>query len=551
MRSIRFKLAALSGAAASFAILSTVGVLLAVGAADRALEATVSAQQRLDLLTEISARLSDFGLAAVAVAESPGADPGRADLGRMEDARSRVAAVLEAATVRAAQSAPAFGTGVRPRERMVAHLRADFILLDRQISAAVADADAPSRGDRVRGALNGFAASAGPTLSLLVESERRAVTTAREEALALSFRLRVGAVALAALVLAAAAVLYRAVARPLLTRLGEIDRAAAAIGRGDLDTRLTVGPRDELGVLTARFNRMAARLGRRERRVIEDRALLEKTISERTADLTAANARLAAIDASRRRFFTDVSHELRTPLTVIIGECDVTQRAPAISDDLSRSVLATIRKRAGRLHRRIEDLLRVARSESGEIELVFQDVPLLPLLADAVAGFETVARRQGVSLTLEADAPGPLVHADREWLRQVVEGLIDNGLRHGGKVTRITLAVTTGTGAGGVVADEITVSDDGRGIAPEARAGLFRRFARGERFGDGTGFGLGLALAEWVVTRHGGRITLEEREGGGTRVVIALPRPQPHPEAQPEVFEARGAWADPPGEEDT
>lgn len=135
-----------------------------------------------------------------------------------------------------------------------------------------------------------------------------------------------------------------------------------------------------------------------------------------------------------------------------------------------------------------------------------------------------------MSLTLEADPPGPLVHADREWLRQVVEGLIDNALRHGGKVTRIALAVATVAGAGGAVVDEITVSDDGRGIPPEARAALFKRFERGERFGDGAGFGLGLALAEWVVTRHGGRITLEEGEGGGTRVVIALPRPQAHPE---------------------
>ncbi|MDI4666192.1 HAMP domain-containing histidine kinase [Xanthobacter autotrophicus] len=542
MRSIRFKLAALSGAAASFAILAAVGLLLAVGAADRALEATVAAQQRLDLLTEMSARLSDFGLAAVAAAESPGADRGR-----MEDARSRVSAVLEAATVRAAATGPAPNLGIRPRERMLAHLRADFIVLDRQISAAVADMDAPRRGDRVRGALNGFAASAGPTLSLLVESERRAVTSAREEALALSFRLRVGAVALATLVLAAVVVLYRAVARPLLTRLGEIDRAAAAIGRGDLDTRLAIGPRDELGVLTARFNRMAARLGRRERRVVEDRAVLEKTIAERTADLTAANARLAAIDASRRRFFTDVSHELRTPLTVIIGECDVTQRAPAIPEELSRSVLATIRKRAGRLHRRVEDLLRVARSESGEIELVFQDVPLVPLLADALAGFENVARRQGVTLTLDAEAPGPLVHADREWLRQVVEGLIDNALRHGGKVTRITVAAATVTGADGTAGERITVTDDGRGIAPEARAGLFRRFERGERFGDGTGFGLGLALAEWVVTRHGGRITLEEGEAGGTRVVIMLPRPQAHQDAA----DVRAPEGTPPGKEET
>ncbi|MEP9354526.1 HAMP domain-containing sensor histidine kinase [Xanthobacter sp. KR7-65] len=518
MRSIRFKLAALAATAALLALLAAAGVLLAVRAADEALEATVSAQQRLDVLTEISARLSDYGLAAVAATESPAA--GR---DRLADARAGISAVLEAAMVRAVGTEPMPGTGVRPRERMLAHLRADFILLDRQISDASADPDAGARGDRVRGALNGFAASAGPTLSLLVESERRQVTTAREEALALSLRLRIGAVVLAGLVLAAAVGLYRALARPLLARLAEIDRAAAAIGRGDLSARLAIGARDELGILMARFNRMAGRLARRERQVREDRAALERTVAERTADLTAANARLAAIDASRRRFFADVSHELRTPLTVIIGECDVTQRAPAIPEELSRSVLATIRKRAGMLHRRVEDLLRVARSESGEIQLVFHDFPLVPLLADAVSGLGNVARRHGVALVLDAGPPGPLVHADREWLRQVVEGLIDNALRHGGTLTRITVSARSLRDGAGARWEEISVSDDGRGIPPEARARLFERFARGERFGDGSGFGLGLALAEWVVTRHGGRITLEDGESGGTRVVIVLP----------------------------
>lgn len=517
MRSIRFRLAALTGAAAFFAVLAALGVLLAAGAADRALEAAIAAQQRLDLLTEMSARLSEFGLAAVADAEHP-----TADRARIEEARSRVSGLLEAATVRAASAGP--DVVGQARERMTAHLRADFIVLDRQITTALAEPDGTRRTDRVRGALNAFAAAVGPTLSLLVESERRGVTAAREEALALSLRLRIGAVAVAVLVLIAALVLHRALARPLLGRLAEIDRAAAAIGHGDLGTRLAIGPRDELGLLMARFNRMAARLGRRERRVADDRATLEKTISERTADLTAANARLAAIDASRRRFFADVSHELRTPLTVIIGECDVTQRAAAIPEDLSRSVLTTIRKRAGGLHRRVEDLLRVARSESGEIDLVFQDVLLAPLLAEAVASFETPARRRNVALRLDGDARDVLVHADREWLRQVVEGLIDNALRHGGPVRTIVVAHAVVTGEGPPVL-RITVTDDGRGIPSEARARLFERFARGERLGDGTGFGLGLALAEWVVTRHGGRITLEDAEGGGTRVAIVLPYP--------------------------
>lgn len=525
MGSIRAKLAALTGAAAALAVLAALSVLVATGAMDRALEAAVGAQQRLDRLTELSARFSEFGLAAVSDANHPVADR---DL--IAAARARVLLALDAVSALAAQGMPPPDDDASPaqaqgRGRLIAHLRADFALLDRQITEALAGADIARRADTVRGALNGFAAGAGPILSILVETDRRQVVSAREEAQALSERLKAGAVVLAVLVLAAAVVLYRAVTRPLLGRLAEIDRAAAAIGHGALDTRLSIGPRDELGILMARFNRMAARLARREKRVVEDRAMLERTVAERTADLTEANARLAAIDASRRRFFADVSHELRTPLTVIIGECDVTTRAPAISDALSRSVLATIRKRAGLMHRRVEDLLRIARSESGQIELVFQDVPLRPLLCEAAASFKVAAARRGIALAVDAAEPSPLVHADRDWLRQVIEGLIDNALRHGGTVHRITVAHASVTDAVGQAQERITVVDDGAGIPAAERDRLFARFARREGIAGSSGFGLGLALAEWVVTQHAGRITLEanQQEGGGTCVVILLP----------------------------
>lgn len=528
MRSIRFKLAALTGAAAVLAVLAAVSVLLATGAMDRALEAAVGAQQRLDRLTELSARLSEFGLAAVSDSNHPSADRQQ-----MTDARDRVTASMDAVSAQLAAAPPApaqaDASGPSPltqgRERLLAHLHGEITVLDRQIATALANTDGARRADLTRGALNTFAARAGPILSILVETDRRAVGTARQEAQALSERLKAGALVLALLVLAAAGVLYRALAHPLVARLAEIDRAAAAIGHGALDTRLAIGSRDELGLLMARFNRMAARLARREKKVADDRAMLERTVAERTADLTQANARLASIDASRRRFFADVSHELRTPLTVIIGECDVTSRAPVISDADSRAALAIIRKRAGRMHRRVEDLLRIARSESGEIQLIFQDVPLRPLLADAMSGFQGMAERRSITLALETEAPGPMVHADRDWLRQVIEGLIDNALRHGGEVRRITLTHTTVTEVDGRSMERIAVTDDGCGIPPEDRARLFARFARREGLGAGSGFGLGLALAEWVVTQHAGRITLDanQQEGGGTSVVILLP----------------------------
>ena len=130
---------------------------------------------------------------------------------------------------------------------------------------------------------------------------------------------------------------------------------------------------------------MAGRLARREGRLAADRAALEDTVAARTADLRAANERLEMVDRSRRRFFADVSHELRTPLTVILGECEIAALSPAppCADpalsgalDRDRAAFAVIRRRAFRLQRRVEDMLRVARSETGTIELESKTVAL-------------------------------------------------------------------------------------------------------------------------------------------------------------------------------
>ncbi len=119
--------------------------------------------------------------------------------------------------------------------------------------------------------------------------------------------------------------------------------------------------------------------------------------------------------------------------------------------------------------------------------------------------------------------------ADAEWLRQIVEGLIDNALRHAAGATRVRVgfaARDAGLGA------RITVADDGPGFPPEAEA-LFERFRRGEARGAvSAGFGIGLALARWVVERHDGEIRLEtlppatggtDGRAAGARVVLDLP----------------------------
>ena len=329
--------------------------------------------------------------------------------------------------------------------------------------------------------------------------------------------------------------------------MAEIRDAAIAIGQGERNLRLPVRHRDELGLLAVVFNRMTARLRRGEQRVVEDRLALETTIADRTLDLRAANAKLSEIDASRRRFFADVSHELRTPLTVILGECEIAlaaHRSAALvpangdlpADDAAReadgAAFGVIQRRGRRLQRRVEDMLRVARSESGTIELHFQPVALQAVCAGAVDAFEGATKRRDVAILVE-DRAGTdvVVEGDAEWLRQIVEGMIDNALRYATGATRIVLHVARQDGAA-----LLAVRDDGPGWGVADPQVLLERFARrGEKDGRrGTietmsGHGIGLALVSWVVDKHRGHVTLGTAGPplGGAEIAILLPLANP------------------------
>jgi two-component system OmpR family sensor kinase len=513
MGSIKASLSFLIAGAALLTLLAAAGILFAVHTSDRAVERLTVSQQRLDLLAETSGRLTDYAFAAVDSAQSP--SPSRSRLIYLHDQIEAVMTSVDTAPMQQDGD----GSSESPR-RMLTQLHSEFETLDMAVKGALEQSDPSVRGDTIRGALNGFALTAGPRLSSLVETERQAVNRGREDIARTSKRLAVAAIIAAMLAVAIALLLHRRITRPLLRRISSIDDAARAISHGKLDTRLVIGARDELGLLVARFNRMATSLARRESKLSQDRAALERTVAERTADLTAANERLAGIDKSRRRFFADVSHELRTPLTVVLGECDIALRAPSIAEKESRSILTTIRQRAQRLHRRVEDMLRVARSESGEITLDFRRVSLSGLLREVVESYAAIARRHKLDIRLDLPAASGDIVADGDWIRQVIEGLIDNAVRHakGATIIRVSLEDTPETA-------RIVVADDGSGIPDGAREQVFERFAKREG-GGSTGFGIGLALARWVITRHQGRIDITSVKTAerGTQVEIVLPK---------------------------
>ncbi|KQP90844.1 ATPase [Methylobacterium sp. Leaf113] len=517
MRSLKVRFAMLLGGTALLVVLAAIGVLASISAAERTIDRTLAAQGRLELLVELSGRMTQYGLAALEAVSNPDAQPEGLAVARANVDRALVAVDEALGRSIAASDDPLDRTQYAARTRPLAQLRAARAVLDRQVTQVLRQSEDESRRAAIRGALNGFGAMTGQPLSFLIEVERRSMIAGSDAARALSGTLRIASLAAVAGALALVLLLYRAVTRPVLARIEAVRRAASAVGRGELDTRLSVATRDELGLLVANFNRMAARLARREGRLAADRASLEDTVAARTLDLRAANARLEAVDRSRRRFFADVSHELRTPLTVILGECDIAARSAGRQVDFG-PVFATIRKRALRLQRRVEDLLRVARSESGQIELDRRPVAVAAILSDAVDGMASEAARRRVALSLAPSGHDPRLLADREWLRQVIESLIDNALRHATGLTRVTVALAAVEGLRGVV----TITDDGPGF-PDLGDGLFERFRRESPSGE-TGFGIGLALARWVVERHDGSIHLRSGpDGRGAQVALELP----------------------------
>lgn len=520
MRSLKVRFALLLGGTALLVVLAAAGVLWSISLAERTIDRVLAAQHRLELLAELSGRLTQYGLAAVETLGNPDTPPEAMAVTR--DAVDKALNTVDEAIGRgmAESQDPLERIQYMARTRPLAKLRASRVILDRQVNLIQREFEPQRRKDSIQGALNAFGAMTGQPLSLLIETERRSMTAGSDEARTVSERLRTLSLVAVLLALALLAVLYRSVTRPTLKRIETIRKAAGAVGSGALDTRLSVATRDELGLLVANFNRMAARLARREGRLAADRAALEDTVEARTVDLRSANERLEMVDRSRRRFFADVSHELRTPLTVILGECDLAGRSQGRVVDYG-PVFATIRKRAQGLKRRVEDLLRVARSESGQIELDRRPVSALAVLTAAVEGAASEASKRRVALTLEPGERDVELRADPEWLRQVVESLTDNALRHATGLSRIVIALAEREEAGECRA-RVTITDDGPGFSAQGE-GLFERFRRDSHSGE-PGFGIGLALARWVIERHDGAISLGSGDDGrGARVTIDLP----------------------------
>lgn len=230
------------------------------------------------------------------------------------------------------------------------------------------------------------------------------------------------------------------------------------------------------------------------------------------------NQMLASLDDAYRRqqrFVADVSHELRTPLTAIQGDLELLARGQLPPGEAA-ATLAEARGETRRLARLVDDLLVLARADSGPQPFIGKPVQLDEVVMEV---FRELRARADPRLRV-VDLQAALVSGERDRLKQLVLILADNALSYTPPPGEVRISLR---GDGGQTV--LRVEDDGIGISAETAARAFERFYRGveaQRL-DPAGTGLGLSIARWIVERHGGSIALEPVTPRGTRVSVRIP----------------------------
>jgi two-component system OmpR family sensor kinase len=300
-----------------------------------------------------------------------------------------------------------------------------------------------------------------------------------------------GILFLAALIVGSSGIVFGVLmSRSLTAPLNNLAEAAKSISTRDLSQRVEEKGSDEMIAVSRSFNQMATDLEQAEQ--------------------------------LRRNLLADVAHELRSPLTVLRGNLR------AILDDVfpcDNNEIARLYEHTRFLSRLVNDLHELAQAEAKQLPLDLQETDLVQLITTTSDTFRPDAEARQITLRTDLSADLPPVQVDAARLRQVLQNLLANALRHTPSGGVITIGAKSDTG---IVC--LAVSDTGEGIPPDHLPHIFDRFYRADpaRTRDKGGAGLGLAITRAIVEAHGGRISADSTgiAGEGTTFTIELPSKQ-------------------------
>lgn len=264
----------------------------------------------------------------------------------------------------------------------------------------------------------------------------------------------------------------------------QIGSTARRYAMGDFSVRITKKNDDEIGELCDTVNHMASEL--------------------------------ALSEQMKNDFISSVSHELRTPLTAIKGWAETIAGMPDDKETITKG-MRVISAESERLSQMVEELLDFSRMQNGRFTLTKNTMDILAELGDAVLIYTEKARSEGIDVIYEEPDMLPFVYGDRNRLRQVFINVIDNAIKYsdkGGVVSVQALMADAET-------IEIDISDTGCGISQQDLPKIKTKFYKANHTRRGSG--IGLAVADEIVTMHGGKLEIFSEQGTGTTVTITLP----------------------------
>ncbi|PEK94814.1 sensor histidine kinase [Bacillus mycoides] len=223
----------------------------------------------------------------------------------------------------------------------------------------------------------------------------------------------------------------------------------------------------------------------------------------------------------QQQFVSDASHELRTPLAVIQSKTDVLFQSPSATIEEKAVDISTISKECRRLSKLVSNLLLLARSDSNQIEMDKKTFELDKLLEEIINPYKEIASYQEKAMILKVEHDITFM-GDRERIHQMMVILLDNAMKYTNEDGHIQIDCTQTSNS-----IRIRVKDNGIGVKEEDIPNLFDRFYQGDKARSmSEGAGLGLSIANWIVEKHYGKISVESKWGEGTCFEVIFPKNQ-------------------------
>jgi two-component system, sensor histidine kinase len=226
-----------------------------------------------------------------------------------------------------------------------------------------------------------------------------------------------------------------------------------------------------------------------------------------------------AANRARDEFFAILSHELRTPMAAILGWVQYLRHSNERDAGTLEAALLTIEQSARAQSKLIDQILDASRIMTQKLDLELCEVDLTSLVRDALTAVKQTAEVRNISIDVEVDAGALTVIGDAARLQQVVWNIAANAIKFTQEGGRVLVTLRAGDGWG-----ELSVEDNGRGIAPDLLPHIFERFRQSRTARVEGGLGLGLSLVRHLVELHGGEVTaMSAGEGEGSTFVVRLP----------------------------